>query len=135
VSVRLSFVPSNEFVSIKLRQRPTSTLSTNAIEPAVTSTQILKIISPQSFDISAGSLSAALTADHAQDISLVLPPGATVDQLTVNGKPHAVTDMGARKQGCTLHLPKGKIVTVDVKFVTVCNLAAAPRHPSNRRAD
>ena len=47
----------------------------------------------------------------------MLPPGATVDTLTVNDKPQTVAELGARKQGCTLHLPKGKTVTVDIKLM------------------
>ena len=75
------------------------------------------LVNHVAWDMTAGTISAALTADHAQDIALVLPPGATVDTLTANGKAQTIAEMGARKQGCTLHLPKGKTVTVDIQLM------------------
>jgi hypothetical protein len=68
------------------------------------------------WDIGAGTLKAILTADNAQTIALVMPPGATVTSLTVNGKAEKVTEQGVNKQGCALSLPKGKPVTVEARF-------------------
>ena len=68
------------------------------------------------WDTRAGTLTATLTSDNAQTLALVLPPDATVDTLTVDGKPQAVTAQGVGKQGCTLTLPKGRSVTVEAKF-------------------
>ena len=69
-----------------------------------------------SWNIKAGILSATLTADHAQTLSLVLPPSALADSLTVDGKPQHITPQGIQKQGCVLSLPQGKSVTIEAKF-------------------
>ena len=64
----------------------------------------------------AGTLSSVLTSDHAQTLSLVLPPGVQTNLLTVNGKAQTVTPQGVGKQGCILSLPKGKAVTIEANF-------------------
>jgi len=68
------------------------------------------------WDRKAGTLSAVLTADAAQTLALALPPGATIDGLTVDGAAHQATTHGVRKMGCVLHLPEGKAVTVAARF-------------------
>jgi len=64
----------------------------------------------------AGTLTAILTADNAQTIALVIPPGAIATSLTVNGKSRKVTAQGVNKQGCALSLPRGRPVTVEASF-------------------
>ena len=64
----------------------------------------------------AGAVTAVLTSDVAQTLTLVMPPGATVTSLTVDGKAHPVSEQGVGKQGCHLSLPEGKPVTVHAKF-------------------
>ena len=64
----------------------------------------------------AGTLSSVLTSDHAQTLSLVLPPGVQTHLLTVNGKAQTVTPQGVGKQGCVLSLPKGKAVAIEANF-------------------
>ena len=64
----------------------------------------------------AGLLSATITSEVKQEITLVLPPSMTVDKLAVNGMAQTVISQGVRKQGCPLTLPKGEPVLIEVKF-------------------
>lgn len=88
---------------------PHGTLSGTRARGAITVNRV-------TWDIKAGTLSAVLTSDAAQTLALVLPPGAIIDGLTVDGAACLATAQGVRKQGCTLHLPKGRAVTVNAFF-------------------
>ena len=68
------------------------------------------------WDMPAGQLAATITSDVKQEIALVLPPGMTVDKLTVNGMAQTVISQGVRKQGCPLTLPKGEPVLIEARF-------------------
>jgi hypothetical protein len=70
-----------------------------------------------SWDMKAGSLKVALHSEITQTVAVVMPPGATVTHLSVNGKSEKVVEEGVDKQGCSLALPKGKQVTIEAKFV------------------
>jgi len=88
---------------------PQGTLSGTRARGAVTVNRV-------TWDVGAGTLSAVLTSDAAQTLALVLPPGASVDSLTVDGAVRPATPQGVRKMGCVLHLPKGRAVTVQARF-------------------
>jgi len=68
------------------------------------------------WDMSAATLTAALTSQIEQTLDVVLPIGVVVDQLTANGETLPVIEQGVRKQGCKLDLPGGDTVTIKVKF-------------------
>ena len=88
---------------------PHGTLSGTRARGAITVNRV-------TWDMKAGTLSAVLTSDAAQTLALVLPPGATIDGLTVDGAAHQATPQGVRKMGCVLPLPKGRAVTVAARF-------------------
>jgi hypothetical protein len=68
------------------------------------------------WDMDAGTLSAVLTSDAAQKVTLVLPPGVAVNELTVDGRSTPASEQGVKKQGCELTLPAGKAVTINARF-------------------
>ena len=88
---------------------PHGTLSGTRARGAITVNRV-------TWDMGAGTLSAVLTSDAAQTLVLVLPPGASVDKLTVDGAARPATLQGTRKMGCVLPLPKGRAVTVAARF-------------------
>jgi hypothetical protein len=68
------------------------------------------------WDMPAGVATAVLTSGIAQKVALVLPRDAVAESITADGKAQMAVEQGVHKQGCMLALPKGKAVTVEVRF-------------------
>ena len=77
------------------------------------------LVDEVAWNLPAGTVSTMLTSGIPQSITLVFPPGAVVDHLTVNGKSHPITSVGVRKQGCVLALPAGRTVTIHANLRNV----------------
>lgn len=45
-----------------------------------------------------------------------MPPGMTVDKITVDGVAQAVIDQGINKKGCNMTLPKDRRVSIAAQF-------------------
>lgn len=68
------------------------------------------------WDTKAGTLQANVTSPIHQEFILVLPYGAKVDELQINGAPQAPTPQGVGKQGCKLVIGAHQTLTISARF-------------------
>ncbi|HUT59406.1 MAG TPA: hypothetical protein VNA25_16275 [Phycisphaerae bacterium] len=68
------------------------------------------------WDMKAGTCQATVTSDIEQAIRLVMPRDMVVESISVDGKAQALVDQGVAKRGANLVLPRGKAVSIAVRF-------------------
>ncbi|HEX8296157.1 MAG TPA: glycoside hydrolase N-terminal domain-containing protein [Chthoniobacteraceae bacterium] len=73
-------------------------------------------INKLAWDVPGGTCEASLTSANDQQLALVMGRDLPVTSITVDGKAMPVSEQGVKKLGIALTLPKGKAVTVAVKF-------------------
>jgi len=90
------------------------------------------LINEIAWNMPAGTISASITSNDRQSITLVFPSNITMDTLSVDGIPHAIIMTGIHKQRGVITLAAKKTVAIHASFHTMRDDAMLPFAPGAR---